>query len=332
MATMVPIKSVLPNPEQPRRYFDPREIRGLAQSIEVHGVIQPISVYRTQDKYVLIDGERRLRACKAAGLTEIPADIREDTPDAQALLERALVANIQRTSLNPLEEGETFRRLHVEHGLSFNQIAARVGISQATVTQRLMLLELEQPIKDLVARGVLHQDRKLLKALLAIPNSEARIRTAESLSGKGIRLSAAIDVCLRVAQEIRAQAPPKPEPEPEPAISASPPDRHRKIRQVQATTAPLAPALKLARRRAKMDDEPLPLKEWNMLYQIDRVPPWPAVAESAMETCDACGFRNIASYETCRQCPAVELLERMLKAVKTHREAKRVGPYVGGRA
>ena len=129
----LPIK---PNPWQPRTHFDEHELDELAQSIREHGVLQPILVSQQPDgSFQLITGERRWRAVQLAGLPTVPAMVKEATP--QASLEMALVENIQRRDLNPLEEAQAFRQLIEEHGLTQEQLAQRIGKSRVAVTNTL---------------------------------------------------------------------------------------------------------------------------------------------------------------------------------------------------
>ena len=127
----IPVDQIHVNPNQPRKLFDSKALNELAASIQTSGVIQPIVVRRHGDSYQLIAGERRWRAARQAGLTRIPAVVRDAT-DAQSL-EIALVENLLREDLNPIEEAQAYRRLNEEHGLSQDAIAAAVGKDRATV-------------------------------------------------------------------------------------------------------------------------------------------------------------------------------------------------------
>ncbi|HHE72769.1 MAG TPA: ParB/RepB/Spo0J family partition protein, partial [Chloroflexi bacterium] len=134
----VPIEMIVPNPHQPRTRIDAEELQTLAASIREHGVIQPLVVTRGEDGYQLVAGERRWRAAKLAGLTEVPAIIKEVAP--REMLELALVENIQRADLNPLEEAQAYRHLVEDFGLSQSEVARRVGRSRPTINNLLRLL------------------------------------------------------------------------------------------------------------------------------------------------------------------------------------------------
>lgn len=199
----VDIDLVIPNPEQPRMRMDAEALEALAQSIREHGVIQPLLVSRSQTHegtYQLIAGERRLRAARAAGLTKVPVIVKEAA--GQALLELALVENIQRADLNPLEEAAAFRRLHDDFGLTQEEIARRVGRSRAAVANTMRLLSLSEEMRLSLARGEISEGHA--RALLGIEDPAAReaawrrvisegltVRETEALARGDVRKAAA---------------------------------------------------------------------------------------------------------------------------------------------
>jgi len=150
---MAPVDSVRPNPNQPRRVFDGRSLESLADSIRADGVMQPIVVRRVGEGYELVAGERRLRASRLAGLTEIPAIVRE--VDDRASAELALIENLQRADLNPVERAQAFRALIDRHGLTQARLGERLGMDRTSVTNHLRLLDLGEDILNLIATGVL---------------------------------------------------------------------------------------------------------------------------------------------------------------------------------
>lgn len=139
----VPLDEIRPNPEQPRQVFDRAELDGLVASIKTHGVLTPLVVRRGEGHYVLIAGERRLRAAGRAGLSEVPVVLRE-APEAAEQLELALVENLQRSDLEPLEAALGYRRLVEAHGLTQAEVARRVGKRRTTITNALRLLKLPE--------------------------------------------------------------------------------------------------------------------------------------------------------------------------------------------
>jgi ParB family chromosome partitioning protein len=168
----LPLDSVIPNPRQPRTRFDPDELAELAASIREHGVLQPVIVTQDEDSdhYVLVAGERRWLAARQAGLTHIPAILREASD--QSRLEMALIENVQRADLAPLETAEAYRQLAEDFGLSHEEIAARVGKSRAAVTNTLRLLKLPEAVRLALAEGKISEGHG--RALLALPTPQAQ--------------------------------------------------------------------------------------------------------------------------------------------------------------
>ena len=149
----VSVAAIRPNPDHPRRTFDPDALRDLTASIREHGVIQPVLVIEDGDGYVLIAGERRLRAAKQAGLETIPAIVR--TANEQDRLTIALVENIQRADLNAIDEARAYKRLVDEFELTQEEVAERVGRSRPTIANSLRLLELAPEVQDAVEGGMI---------------------------------------------------------------------------------------------------------------------------------------------------------------------------------
>ena len=174
----VPVDAVRPNPRQPRTRVDAEELEELAQSIREHGVLQPVLVSEQPDgTYQLITGERRWRSAQLAGLSTVPAIVKEATP--QASLEMALVENIQRRDLNPLEEALAFRQLLDEHGLTQDQLAQRLGKSRVSVTNTLRLLHMPGPVQDALADGSITEGHA--RAIQVASREAARLRLLEQV-------------------------------------------------------------------------------------------------------------------------------------------------------
>jgi ParB family chromosome partitioning protein len=149
--TEIPIDRIRPNPRQPRQFMDQVELDNLAASIREHGVLQPILVTETLDGYQLVAGERRFRASQQAGLERIPAVIRQLADRDQ--LELALVENLQRADLGPLEEAHAFQSLSTEFSMTHDQIAQRVGRAKSTITNTIHLLDLEASVQQALLDG-----------------------------------------------------------------------------------------------------------------------------------------------------------------------------------
>ena len=166
----LPLDAISPNLDQPRSTFDERELRDLADSIATHGLLQPLLVQSDGDGYRIIAGERRYRAARLAGLSSVPAVVR--TTHELEHLELALVENLQRTDLNPVEEARGYRRLMEAGGRTQEQVAQRVGKSRVTVTNALRLLKLPDDILASVERGELSAGHA--RALLAVTDDASR--------------------------------------------------------------------------------------------------------------------------------------------------------------
>jgi len=178
---MLPILQIEPNHLQPRTVFDPDRMQELANSIEKNGIIQPLVVRRKGDQYELVAGERRLRAAKMAGLAEVPAVI-QDYAD-ERLLEIALVENIQREDLNPIETAQALDRLAREMHLSHEEIALRTGKDRTTITNMIRLLRLPADVQLLVAERRLNMGHA--RAILGLPNSDLQRELAEKTAAQG---------------------------------------------------------------------------------------------------------------------------------------------------
>lgn len=167
----VDIDLVAPNPQQPRSHFEPAALEELAASIRQHGIIQPLIVSRLGSSYQLIAGERRLQAARLAGLARLPVVVREAA--GKDLLELALVENLQRQDLNPVEEALAFKRLLDEFGLTQEQVAAQVGRSRAAVANTLRLLGLPEEVRNSLIAGDITEGHA--RALLSIESGEERL-------------------------------------------------------------------------------------------------------------------------------------------------------------
>lgn len=178
----VPTESLEPNPFQPRSAVEPERLAELAASIRESGIVQPILVRRRGDRYQIIAGERRWRAAVQLGLARVPVTVRE-VPD-ERLLELALVENIQREELAPLEEAQAFHRLQEEFHLTQEEVAQKVGRDRSTVSNTLRLLRLPREARELLAGGQL--DAGHARALLALDRAEEQIALAREAARKGL--------------------------------------------------------------------------------------------------------------------------------------------------
>ena len=196
---LVPIEFVGRNPRNPRRYFDESELQDLASSIRQHGIVQPVVVRTIGDnRFEIIAGERRWRAAQLAGLTDIPVIIRD--VDDRTALEIAIVENVQRSDLNPLEEAMGYELLIADHGYTQNDLGEIIGKSRSHVANSLRLLKLPEPVRDMLAVGSLSAGH----ARALIPTSDP-IALAKAVVAKGMSVRDA----ERLAQnDIKAQTDP----------------------------------------------------------------------------------------------------------------------------
>lgn len=195
----LPIESVTPNPRQPRGVFDEDELEGLAASIRDMGLLQPLVVRPTgDDRFELIAGERRLRAARKAGLDEVPAIIR-DTDDDD-LLKEALVENIHRVQLNPLEEAAAYQQLLEDFEVTQEELARRLGKSRPTITNALRLLALPPSVQRKVAAGVLTAGHA--KAVLALGDGRDQEALADRIVAEGLSVRSTEEIVrLRSIEE-----------------------------------------------------------------------------------------------------------------------------------
>ncbi len=179
---MVRLSDVEPNKGQPRTNFDKAALKELSESIKIHGIIQPIVVRKTGNTYEIIAGERRWRAARLAGLTEVPVIIRDYSE--QETYEVALIENIQRQNLNAIEEAVAYQKLIDEYNLKQEQVAGRVGKSRAAVTNSLRLLKLEDSVKQMVIDNKLSAGHA--RALVSVGNGELQTKLADKILNENL--------------------------------------------------------------------------------------------------------------------------------------------------
>ena len=194
-AVFVDVSLIRRNPDQPRKTFDSAALEELRQSIQLHGVIQPICVRRTKTGYEIVSGERRWRAARSAGLAQIPATIKEDLDDG-ASLELAIVENVQREDLDALEKARGYQALMERIGLTQEAVAERVGLNRSTITNHLRLLELPQDAQEALKSGLISMgharallsfkgEKEILGALGQVVRKELSVRETEQLARDG---------------------------------------------------------------------------------------------------------------------------------------------------
>jgi len=206
------VEQITPNPRQPRQRFDPVELSELAESIRLHGVLQPLIVTAGHefDTYTLIAGERRLMAARQAGLERVPALVRSAS-DLERI-ELALIENVQRADLNPLEAAEAYRQLAEDFNLSHEQIASRVSKSRVTVTNTLRLLKLPESVRKALEEERISEGHG--RALLGLATPQAQAAALQTILSLDLNVRQTEALVKKLSGE-RAEKPPKAEPDPE---------------------------------------------------------------------------------------------------------------------
>lgn len=234
-AVLASVTSIIPNPRQPRTHFDPAELADLAASIRQNGIIQPLIVTRAPqpDQYILIAGERRLMAARQAGLANVPIILREATE--QQRLELALIENVQRSDLSPLEAAEAYRHLAEDFKLSHDEIATRVGKSRVTITNTLRLLKLPAAVQQALAQDQISEGHA--RALLSLSSAQAQSAALQTIIKH--------DLNVRQTEElVRKLSGQKPEPLPKPAPAPEVNALEDRLRQRLGTRVTLNPRKK----------------------------------------------------------------------------------------
>jgi ParB family transcriptional regulator, chromosome partitioning protein len=244
----IPIGEIAPNPYQPRHEFDPDELAELAASIAEHGIIQPLLVNETADGYVLVAGERRLRAAQLAGLERVPAVVRTLAEREQLAL--ALVENMQRAQLPPLDEARAFRRLMVDFGLTQEEVAQRVGRSRPAIANTLRLLELATPVQEALGGGAISEGHA--RAIAGVSGEDAQVQVLRTVVGRHLSVRQTEELVRRM-REAGADTPP-----PRRATADSSPELDRitsGLRTALATKVSVTPGRKGGRITIEYYDE-----------------------------------------------------------------------------
>lgn len=183
---LVSIEGIFPNPNQPRTHFNETELEELSESIREHGVLQPLLVRKKGKRYEIIAGERRYQASKIAGLKELPVIVKD--VDDQAVMELALIENLQRTDLNPIEEARGYKQLIKASGMTQEALSKAVSKSRSTITNSLRLLDLPEAVQEYLYEGKLTAGHA--RAILAVPFEEQRIKLADKVVAEGLSVRA----------------------------------------------------------------------------------------------------------------------------------------------
>lgn len=276
---LIPLDKIVSNPQQPRHNFDQAEMAELAESIRQHGVINPIAVEDYGDLYILIDGERRVRAARIAGLTEIEASVRPGLNGGGALerLILATVANVQRSDMTPLEKAKAFRDL-AETGMTQGQIAKTVGYSLATVTNYLLILRLPATIQAHYGDNTLPNDARVVRSLLDLNDTDLQLAVTNAAVNRKMGGSEIITLARRMKSG-RKQA-------------------------------------KRLHMKGKQDLSVTWSGKWNMIAQIGNPRMSPEWKAAALGVCQVCPLVDDASPKICCGCAGAELLKKLVEGEK----------------
>lgn len=254
LPTELPLDDIEPNPTQPRTHFQPEKLEELAQSIRANGIIQPLIVRRHGDRYELVAGERRWRAARIAGLTKAPVVVQDFAEER--LLELALIENIQREDLNPIETAHAFDRLVRELGLTHDEIGRRTGKDRSSIANSIRLLKLPEPIQRLVAEGILPMGQA--RALLALPDSETQVSAGTKAATQGM-------TTRQVEQMVRHILEPKP-PTEEKKAEKQDPNVRAAIEELQRVLGTRVRIVAADANRGKIEIEYFSQDELNRIY------------------------------------------------------------------
>ena len=263
----------------PRKIFNDESLCELAESVKEHGLIQPITVESDGKGYILVSGERRLRAHQIAGLGTIQAVVlTSSNHNGRERFILSIVENDQRENMNGMDRGEAYQALHDEFGMSVREISIKVSKAEVVVRNFMLLTKLDEPIREMIRRGW-WKDPRLAK----------RLHTNK------VSLNGCLKACERTMELLQAA----------PRTSGRPPAAMR------------TPSLSVAATQSGMNvGESVPPRRWDMLRQVGSVPAWGEVVISATETCAVCALKDIASPASCRDCGAVVILQRLMERAR----------------
>lgn len=197
------INEIEPSIGQPRKYFDDDKILQLAESIKQHGIVQPLIVKKEEDTYKIVAGERRWRAARLAGLETVPVIIKELS--GKQVMEIALIENIQREDLNPIEEAEAYEKLIAEFGMTQEEISIAVGRSRPAIANSIRLLTLPEKLRNLVINGDLSSGHA--RTMLSIEDKEIQIKTSEEIISKGLNVRESEKLVKKILSKKEKKAP-----------------------------------------------------------------------------------------------------------------------------
>jgi len=269
----------------PRTHFKAQEMKELAASIREHGLVQPIVVEPAEDGYVLVMGERRMRAHEMLKKKTIKAIVREQSNhNGRERFIHAIIENEQREDMNPIEKAIAYQTLHDEFQMSAYEISKQTGKGEKHIYDAMALLDLDLEIQEMISNGW-WKDSRLVRGLMKIKDRDIRVGLAERLYKHKVSLTGSMKAVEKTL-----------------TVIASTPVTKRTVLRGEPVFG--------------FGNEPTKPMRWDMLKQTGSVPEWSLVVLSAKETCQACSLRDIASEMNCRDCPAVSMLGHLMKVAK----------------
>ena len=284
--TEISVNNIVSNDFQPRKNFDTESIQELADSIRENGLLQPIIVESIGNgNYMLVGGERRLKAFQLLGKETIPAIIRNRRKETggRDLLVHAVVENVQREDMHPLDVAAAYQRMHDEFGMTWDDVSAAVGKNPQGIKNSVYLNTIDEEIRELIRQNKLTHLADLLRQIMRIPDKDARVGFARKVAQERLTHKAIIAAAEKLTDMLVSE---------------------------RLSKDGDSPAMILARRKSPVTSKMEP-SGWNALEQLGDVPPWSWVATSTTKTCDACSLSTLASDVTCKECPLVEFLVRV---------------------
>lgn len=278
----IPVEKVLPNPEQPRKDFDMESLQELAESIAEHGMIQAITVEQVKDEYILIDGERRLRAHKLLGYETIDAEVREPKSEnhSEERLKLAMIANIQRKDMNPIEEARAYDRLH-KKGKTQEEIGRLVGQTGVSVCFKLSLLKLQPEVQDLFGKRLIPLDGSVVRMLQELPK-DVQVKLCRKFAANRTSAGYIKGVCKRFLN--------------------NPEHLYNGVGKKARHGVPMLGQAEIVKE-----------KKYDVLVAAGKIPQWENLVNAAKATCETCSLSDVASASICKECPAVDLIKRLMK-------------------
>ncbi len=290
----VKVEKILVNPEQPRKTFNEAELKQLSNSIKKDGLIQLISVIPAGKFFILVDGERRLRATKLAGIKKIKCVLKSaKEQDKYKMLELALIANIQRENMNSIEEAYALKKLLPRYKGNVTKLAAGIGKHMTYISERLNLLKLALPVQELMREGKIRStQRNVVQAFLRLPDKKVQVVIGRKAAENQLHGNEIVSLCNRYIGITRARK-----------MMGKPGPKGKKANlKIQDDSG--SPAIQAVKEKPS---------GWDALQQTKSLPPWPLFANMVLATCADCPLNPVANDKTCADCGLVDFTRKITR-------------------